>query len=192
MEVGTVLENTAEIMDLYIKYGGNDYIGEPVSQLEHMCQCAALAENGNYDNEVILAAFFHDIGHLCEHIMPVGNMDGFGIVDHEKIGASYLASKGFSEKITRLVTSHVQAKRYLTYKHPGYYNMLSEASKKTLEYQGGIMQPQEAQLFESDEYFDLYILLRRWDEQAKQAYVPLPDLNVYRQRMIQHLMHYNP
>ena len=50
---------TAEfIIGLYRQFGGNDYIGEPVSQIEHMCQCAHLAEEEGYDDEIILAAFF--------------------------------------------------------------------------------------------------------------------------------------
>ena len=44
MEVKTALNNVDEIMRLYIKYGSEDYIGEPVSQIEHMCQCAQLAQ----------------------------------------------------------------------------------------------------------------------------------------------------
>lgn len=180
-----------EIMSLYDKYGDEDYIGEPVSQIEHMCQCAQLAEKGKYDDEVILAAFFHDIGHLCEHIMPVGHMDGYGIVDHEKIGADYLREKGFSEKIASLVESHVAAKRYLTYKYPEYYEKLSGASIKTLEFQGGKMNETEARQFENDEWFNLYIALRRWDELAKAEHVPLPDLTKYRQMIIDHLTNKN-
>src|SRR5215475_14746664 len=117
-----------EIISLYEKYGDEDYIGEPVSQIEHMCQCAQLAEKEEFDSEVILAAFFHDIGHLCEHLVEVDHMENVGIVDHEKIGADYLRQKGFSEKIATLVESHVAAKRYLTYKYPAYYEKLSEAS----------------------------------------------------------------
>ncbi len=188
MEVKKVLNNVNEIMELYAKYGSDDYIGEPVSQVEHMCQCAQLAQNNGYDTEVILAAFFHDIGHLLEHIMPVENMDGFGIIDHEKIGASYLTEKGFSDKITKLVASHVQAKRYLTFKFPAYYNQLSAASKKTLTFQGGVMSEEEAKSFESDGFSNLYILLRNWDEQAKEKNKPLPDLNFYKEMMIQHLL----
>ena len=56
-----------EIFGLYDRYGGEDYIGEPVSQVEHMSQAAALAQNEGHDDEVVLAAFFHDIGHLCVH-----------------------------------------------------------------------------------------------------------------------------
>jgi predicted HD phosphohydrolase len=44
-----------EILSLYRLNGNQDYIGEPVSQIEHMCQCAQLAEKEGYDDEVILA-----------------------------------------------------------------------------------------------------------------------------------------
>ena len=126
----SIEECVNEIFELYQKYGDEDYIGEPVSQVEHMCQSAQLAEAEGYPEEVILAAFFHDIGHLCEHIMPVEQMDGYGVVDHEKLGADFLRSKGFSEAIASLVKNHVQAKRYLTRQFPSYYEQLSEASKK--------------------------------------------------------------
>ncbi|MEP6927044.1 MAG: HDIG domain-containing metalloprotein, partial [Ginsengibacter sp.] len=106
MERTEAIKIADEILTLYKMYGNQDYIGEPVSQIEHMCQCAQLAEKENYDHEIILAAFFHDIGHLCEHIMDVDYMDNFWIVDHEKIGADYLKSKGFSKKITKLIASH--------------------------------------------------------------------------------------
>ncbi len=99
----TTPEQTADfIISLYEKYGGEDYIGEPVSQVEHMCQCAMLAEEEGYPEEIVLAAFFHDIGHLCEHIMPVKQMDGYGVVDHEKLGAGFLLSRGFSEILPTL------------------------------------------------------------------------------------------
>ena len=177
-----------EILMLYKMYGNQDYIGEPVSQIEHMCQCAQLAESEDYDDDVILAAFFHDIGHLCEHIMEVHYMEDFGIVDHEKIGAEYLKNKGFSEKITKLIASHVKAKRYLTYRYPSYFARLSDASKSTLNFQGGPMNENEAKDFEQDEWFALYITLRGWDEKAKVQHVPIPDLERYRVMMIRHLI----
>lgn len=181
-------EETAEfIISLYRQYGDEDYIGEPVSQVEHMCQCAELAEKDGHPEEIVLAGFFHDIGHLCEHIMPVQQMDGFGVVDHEKLGADFLLSKGFSEDIASLVKNHVQAKRYLTYRYPSYYEQLSEASKKTLEFQGGVMTKEEALAFESDKLFDLHIKLRRWDERAKLEKQPMPPLQKYKEMAIRHL-----
>jgi len=188
MEKTEAIQIADEILTLYKMYGNQDYIGEPVSQIEHMCQCAQLAESENYDHEVILAAFFHDIGHLCEHIMEVDYMEDYGIVDHEKIGADYLSGKGFSKKITSLIASHVEAKRYLTLKYPAYYERLSDASKSTLQFQGGPMNKKEAEDFEKDTLFPLYITLRGWDEKAKSEHVPLPDLEHYRIMMIEHLM----
>ncbi len=187
MTEAEAIKITDEILSLYKSYGDQDYIGEPISQIEHMCQCAQLAEQANYDEEVVLAAFFHDIGHLCEHIMEVDYMDEYGIVDHEKIGADFLKSKGFSKKISSLIGSHVEAKRYLTFANPEYYDKLSEASKSTLNFQGGRMSQEEAKDFEKDEWFPLYITLRGWDEKAKDENVPLPDLNHYRAMMINHL-----
>jgi len=187
--IGTV-QIADEIIDLYKNYGNEDYIGEPVSQIEHMCQCAQLAEANGADEETILAAFFHDIGHLCEFAAPavgVQHMGNFGIVDHEKLGGQFLLSKGFSENIASMVASHVNAKRYLTFKFPEYYDALSEASKNTLIHQGGRMSAEEALQFEMDPLSAKYIALRRWDEQAKEPHKPLPALEYYRQLMVAHL-----
>ena len=176
-----------EIMSLYEDHGGAEYAGEKVTQLEHMVQAAQLAEAQGYDEEIILAAFLHDIGHISEAAKGDNEMDGFGIKDHEELGAEFLRGKGFSKKIARLVESHVEAKRYLTFKDPAYYANLSEASKKTLEYQGGPMTAEEGAAFEQYPLFDLIIRMRNWDEQAKIEHQPLPDLQHYRGMMLHHL-----
>lgn len=183
-----VLAIVEEIFSLYENHGESDYIGEPVTQLEHMCQAAELAEEEGYDDEVVLAAFFHDIGHLCEFIMPLKHMEGVGILDHESIGQDFLESKGFSKRISKLVRSHVEAKRFLTFKFPEYYDMLSDASKKTLEHQGGIMDATEAKEFEADPMFKQYIQMRKWDDQAKVIGKPLPPLQKYKDMAISHLI----
>ncbi|HQR94197.1 MAG TPA: HD domain-containing protein [Sediminibacterium sp.] len=176
------------IITLYEKYGNADYIGEPVSQIEHMCQAAQLAEAEGYPEEVILAAFFHDLGHLCEHFMPVAYMGGYGVIDHEKLGADFLRQKGFSQRICKLVESHVAAKRYLTFKYPDYYTQLSEASRRTLEFQGGVMTQEEAKEFEADPDATLILALRKWDEAAKLENIPLPKLEKYAAMMHKHLI----
>jgi phosphonate degradation associated HDIG domain protein len=180
-----------EVFELYEQYGNADYIGEPVSQIEHMCQAAQLAEAEGYDEEVILAAFFQDIGHLCEHIMPVEHMDSYGIADHESLGSDFLREKGFSEKIAKLVESHVSAKRYLTYKFPDYFNKLSDASKMTMERQGGVMTEAEAEMFEMDYLYSLFIKIREWDDKAKIEHQPLPSLDKYKQMAVSHLIQQN-
>jgi len=171
-----------EVFELYELHGGEDYIGEPVSQLEHMSQSAQLAIEQGFDDEVVLAAFFHDIGHICVMQDASNSMDGYGIKRHEKVGADYLRSKGFPERIAKLVENHVQAKRFLTYKYPEYYTSLSDASKKTLEFQGGRMKKEEADAFEADSLFETSILMRKWDELAKETEVPIIDMNDLKDR----------
>jgi len=180
-----------EVFALYEKHGDEDYIGEPVSQLEHMSQAAVLAEEEGFDDEVILAAFFHDIGHLCADDAEAESMDGFGKVDHEKLGADYLRERGFSERLAVLVESHVIAKRYLTYKYPEYYNKLSDASKATLEFQGGRMSETEAAEFEKHPDAELFIRLRYWDDEAKEMNRPVENVPYLKSLAISHLRNKN-
>ena len=90
---------TQEIMQLFEKYGNNDYDGEPVTQTSHMVQCAMLAMKNNADTELVLGAFLHDIGHLLGHQQHSEAMGGFGAVNHEGIGAQYLKERGFSDRV---------------------------------------------------------------------------------------------
>src|SRR5580658_3493518 len=89
---------TDEIMSYYQLHGGEEYAGEKITQLEHMVQAAQLAEEQGFDEEVVLAAFLHDIGHICVAAEGDNEMDGFGIVDHEEVGAAFLRKKVFSRK----------------------------------------------------------------------------------------------
>ncbi|WJV23366.1 MULTISPECIES: phosphonate degradation HD-domain oxygenase [Pseudomonas] len=175
-------QRIAEVFGLYERFGDSDYIGEPVSQLEHMSQAAQRAMAEGFDDEVVLAAFFHDIGHIC--VQDAENMGGFGVVSHERLGADYLRRAGFSERLARLVEYHVQAKRYLTFKEPGYYERLSQASRRTLEYQGGVMSAEEARAFEQDPLCAVSLRLRHWDEQAKELRVPVMDLQVLKDKAV--------
>ena len=57
--------NIEKIINLYENYGSKDYIGEDMTQTEHMIRAAMLAEIDNPNNkDLIIAAFLHDIGHL--------------------------------------------------------------------------------------------------------------------------------
>jgi phosphonate degradation associated HDIG domain protein len=179
-EIENIVE---EVFSLYERFGAADYIGEPVSQLEHMSQSAQLAITEGYADEVVLAAFFHDIGHICVMQLEAQSMGGYGVKSHEKIGADYLRNKGFPESIARLVENHVQAKRYLTYQFPEYYNNLSEASKQTLIHQGGRMHSTEAEDFEKDPLFDISIRMRTWDEMAKETGLDIVDIELLKDKV---------
>lgn len=181
-----------EVFGLFDKYGHDEY-GESITQLEHAVQSAQLAAKEGYDDEVILAALFHDIGHLAANEQESKSfMGNYGAMSHDKIGGDYLRHLGFSERMAQLVENHVQAKRYLTFKEPDYYDKLSEASKQTLEYQGGRMSAEEAAAFEKDGLFNLSLRMRHWDEEAKEIGMPTPELTPYQDKCRQYLMKNNP
>ena len=69
MNIERAYKQTAnEILELYEKFGDEDYDGEPVSQTSHMIQCAMEAMAEGADEELILGSFLHDIGHLLKHV----------------------------------------------------------------------------------------------------------------------------
>ncbi|QJD79175.1 phosphonate degradation HD-domain oxygenase [Spirosoma rhododendri] len=167
------------IAQIFAKSGQDEYYGEPVTQLEHALQCAQLAEQAGADDETVVAAFLHDIGHLLPVESAEGYMDGYGTVDHERLGADFLRQRGYSEKIAQLIEHHVNAKRYLVFKHPEYRVRLSEASTKTLLFQGGPMTADEAAQFEKNPYFREILQVRGWDERAKEIDLPTPGIEHY-------------
>lgn len=183
-------DTIARLFALYEAHGANEYIGEPVSQLEHMWQATRFAQAEGCSEEVVLAAFFHDLGHLCtqEEWYAGPLMAGFGAANHEQLGANYLRALGFSERLAALVESHVLAKRYLTYKHPDYYRQLSPASQATLAFQGGVMSAAEADAFTQHPDADLLIRMRQWDDLAKAENCPVGSLAPLREMALRHLL----
>jgi 2-amino-1-hydroxyethylphosphonate dioxygenase (glycine-forming) len=166
-----------EILFLFEKYGDEDYDGEPVSQASHMIQCAMQAIKENEDEEIMIGAFLHDIGHLLRHQQKTEAMGNFGVVNHEGIGGEYLRAKNFSERVCAVVEKHVDAKRYLVAAQPGYKEKLSLASLETLKWQGGAMDQKEAAAFEAHPFFKDIIKVRLWDEAAKDPHaemLPVP------------------
>ena len=172
------MKNTIlEIRQLFEIQGDSEYYGENVSQYEHAAQAAILAKRQGYDEEVQIAAFLHDIGHLFPAQTEEELMEVYGRKDHESVAADWLRERGFSEKTAVLVENHVNAKRYLTFIDDDYFEALSEASKQTLIFQGGRMTEIEAKEFEQNPYFELIIKMRRWDEAAKVEAMKLPTLD---------------
>ncbi|GAB4418466.1 MAG: HD domain-containing protein [Bacteroidia bacterium] len=165
----------AAIQDLYTRFGQEEY-GEAVTQIEHASQSAACALAEGSDEDVVVAAFLHDVGHLYGKIRGQEQMGVFGMVSHEELGADYLRSLGFPEKVAALVEGHVLAKRYFTFSEAGYYDKLSDASKATLVYQGGRMTADEAAAFEQSPWFQLSLRMRYWDDEAKAPETPIRDL----------------
>ena len=111
------------------------------------------------------AAYLHDIGHLL-HDLPQDIADSGVDTQHESTGSAWL-SQYFGLELTEPVRMHVAAKRYLAATEPGYYDLLSDASKLSLTLQGGPMTPEQVRAFEAEPFFADAIRLRRWDEEGK-------------------------
>jgi phosphonate degradation associated HDIG domain protein len=144
---------------------GNEGYGEGVSQLDHAIQCAAFAQRDGASAALVAAAYLHDIGHLL-HDLPQDIADSGVDTQHESTGSAWL-SRYFGPELTEPVRMHVAAKRYLAATEPGYYELLSDASKLSLKLQGGPMSAEQVQVFEAAPFFADAIRLRRWDEEGK-------------------------
>jgi len=174
-----------QIVELLETAGQSAYFGEPVTQLEHALQCAQLARDAGGDEEMIIAALLHDIGHLLD---GEGQRDQVvGVIDHDAAGARYLHERGFSDRVAQLVSGHVAAKRYLTLMNPSYFARLSPASVVTLQLQGGPMNGEEAAAFVHDPLMEQKLRLRSWDEQGKVAGWAADPLSSYRSLLVAHL-----
>lgn len=161
------------------------YIGEPISQLEHALQCADAAQRAGAEQEVVLAALFHDLGHLLAQ--DAEQMGGYGVVAHESVGAQRLLDAGCSARMANLVRRHVDAKRYLCATRPAYAARLSDASRQTLQWQGGPMSPAEVDEFERLPDRRAVLALRTWDEVAKDPDASPPPLSTYREALRLHI-----
>jgi predicted HD phosphohydrolase len=160
-----------------------DYVGEPVSQLSHALQCAELSRRAGGDDLEILAALFHDVGHL-EAPDDAPRMADLGVLDHERRGALFLALQGAPPEMCVLVAGHVAVKRYLVATNPRYANALSAASRGTLAFQGGPMSAGERAAFEAHPLREAMLRLRRFDEAAKDPAARPPDLESHRARIL--------
>ena len=157
------------------------YIGEELTMPEHMIQTAMLAEKNKCSNDLVCSSLLHDYGHFVleePNQLVSDNIDG----NHEMIGANYL-KKYFSNIIIEPILLHVDAKKYLA-RNKKYFDGLSEASKISLQLQGGIMSIVEAKQFEQSKNYRNAIKLRRFDESAKKQNIKIKDIKDYKELLI--------
>jgi phosphonate degradation associated HDIG domain protein len=179
-------EPVDQLARLFAEQGESEYLGEAVTQAEHMFQAAARAQQAGASNALIAAALLHDVGHLFHSTgTSTGEISGRDLMDagtdnrHSHTGADWLAT-WFPEALTEPVRLHVAAKRYLCAVEPGYFDQLSEASVYTLSVQGGPMADDEVAEFEAGPYAQDAVTLRRWDEAAKDPDAEVPAFDHYR------------
>ncbi len=169
-----------DIEQLFATRGGEQYTGEPVTQMEHALQSAALAEADGADDELVTAALLHDLGHLLHDLGETPSLHGIDDV-HQYRALPFLRGL-FSDGVIDAIRLHVDAKRYLCATRPAYFAQLSEDSKRSLALQGGIFSEAQAQIFIRQPGAEAAVRLRIWDDLAKEAGKVTPDLAYYLSR----------
>jgi phosphonate degradation associated HDIG domain protein len=167
----------AKVLAIYGQRGAESYFGESVTVTEHALQTAHFARLDDAPPALVVASLLHDIGHLIE---PAPEQIEKWTADarHEIGGAQWLAQH-FEAAVSEPVRLHVAAKRYLCASDPRYLRLLSPASVRTLQLQGGPMSGAEIASFEAERYYPDAVRLRRYDDRAKIAGLATAALDSY-------------
>lgn len=147
--------------------------GEPVTPLQHALQCAALARRDRADDEVVVAALLHDVGHVWR---PAADDEA----SHHGYHGAALLRPMVPTRVAWLVEHHVVAKRYLCTVDPRYAGRLSPASARSLARQGPTLGAEERLALETHPWFADAVRIRRWDDEAKIPDAMCPPLRDYR------------
>jgi phosphonate degradation associated HDIG domain protein len=170
------------IVALFEARGHAQYDGEPVTQLEHALQSAHLAEQAGASSALITASLLHDLGHLL-HDMG-GTPTQQGTDDLHQYRSRAVLKHLFGAATLDPIRLHVDAKRYLCAREPGYLQALSADSQRSLVLQGGVFDDAQALRFEALPHALDAVRLRRWDDSAKCADAKTPDLAHYARHMV--------
>lgn len=167
----------AFLADIFERRGSEEYLGEPVTMAEHMLQGAYLAEQQGENEEIIVAALLHDVGHFTSEFGTF-SMDDIHDNYHEEAGARIL-ERFFPNIVIDCVRHHVAAKRYICATDPNYFAQLSEASTHSLKLQGGPMSAEEVAEFEKHSNVREIVKVRYLDDAAKVADMATPGFAHY-------------
>lgn len=167
----------AFLAGIFRRRGGEEYLGEPVTMAEHMLQGAYFAEQQGEDEEIIVAALLHDIGHFTSEFGTFSMADTHDR-HHEEAGAQVL-ERFFPTLVVDCVREHVAAKRYICATDPSYFDELSPASIHSLNLQGGPMNEDEVARFEENPNFEKIVRVRRLDDAGKVAGLATPSFDHY-------------
>lgn len=170
-----------DIEGLYTEQGARRYEmrgRSGVTQLQHALQCAALAAEAGAADTLVAAALLHDLGHLL-HEQADGELPAERDDVHQFIALPFLRPH-LPAAVLEPIRLHVDAKRFLCGNVPGYWEMLSGGSQRSLELQGGPYDSAQSRTFIAQAHADDAVLLRRWDDRAKDAHRGVPGFDRYR------------
>lgn len=169
------------LIDMFNTRGQDEYLGEAISQADHMLQCAVVADQFDAKESVVLASLLHDVGHFM-HDYDFDCADHGIDSEHENVANDFL-KKFYPPEVTEPVRMHVDAKRYLCTVEDDYFDKLSEASVHSLKLQGGRMSDDEVKKFQESPHLQDALDLRRYEEAGKVEGVATPKIEAYRDLM---------
>ncbi len=169
-----------DIEALFSKRGAEQYSGEPVTQLQHALQTAALGEAEGASDALVTAALLHDLGHLLHDLGDTPSERGIDDV-HQYRSLPFLRGL-FASDVLDVIRLHVDAKRCLCTTRVGYFEALSQDSVRSLALQGGAFSSSQARAFLAQTGADGAVRLRVWDDQAKVAGLVTPPLSHFLER----------
>ncbi|KIG02998.1 phosphonate degradation HD-domain oxygenase [Caballeronia concitans] len=167
----------ADIRHLFGRHGGMAYSGEPITQLQHALQTAALAEEAGAGDALVAASLLHDIGHLLN--LQGDTPSTRGIDDLHQYYALPFLRPLFGDAVLEPIRLHVDAKRCLCAMDAEYVDKLSADSVRSLKLQGGVFDEKQAGAFMSKPYSHDALALRRWDDLAKSPTRKTPSIDHY-------------
>ena len=163
-----------DIERLFMRHGAAQYAGEPVTQLEHALQTAYLAEQSDSSDELVTACLLHDLGHLLHDLGETPSLRGIDDT-HQYYALPFLRGL-LPDAVLDAIRLHVDAKRWLCATNDAYYARLSDDSKRSLVLQGGAFSAAQSESFLAQPGARDAVLLRQWDDLAKQDGWRTPSL----------------
>lgn len=169
-----------DIEQLFAQKGGEQYTGEPVTQLEHALQTALQAEMDGADDALVTAALLHDLGHMLHELGETPSARGLDDL-HQYRALPFLRGL-FPDAVLGAIQLHVDAKRYLCATRTDYFDHLSSDSKRSLLLQGGVFDAAQTEAFITQPGAIDAVRLRLWDDLAKTAGLETPPLDHFLSR----------
>lgn len=166
------------IQKTFQNHGGEKYADEEVTQVQHALQSAVMAEEERASDSLVVASLLHDIGHIMDgNELPKALEENLHD-QHESRAYEWLL-ESFGPAVADPVRLHVAAKRYLCTTDQSYLEKLSPTSLKSYKDQGGRMSEEELSEFENEEFFQEAVMLRKWDDKAKDPDKNTPTIDYY-------------
>lgn len=169
-----------DIATVFERRGHEQYSGEPVTQLQHALQTAALAQDHGAHDELVTACLLHDLGHLLQELGESPTLRGVDDV-HQYAALPFLRGL-FGPRVLGGIQLHVDSKRYLCATVPLYQAALSADSQRSLVLQGGVFSPEQAATFIAKPGAADAVKLRQWDDLAKVEDAITPSLQHFLSR----------